>query len=237
MKLRRSRFLLSLYALFITGSVATVFAVDGVVLIDQNRALAGNVTPGDAPGFPVSLTLPGSYRLSGNLTVPVNTTGIAIQADRVTLDLNGFSIAGDGTGGKAGVRTEDNAGAGLSFRGVTVRNGTITNFLIGVNLSTATVDGSSEVTQIRAIDNHSGGIVVGNNSIVTGNLATGNVFGISTMAHAVVSGNTSTGNTQFGFEVDCPSAIVGNLARGNPTPFAVTNAFTCTFANNTPATP
>jgi hypothetical protein len=40
------------------------------VLIDQNRALAGNVTPGDNPGFPVTLSLPGSYRLSGNLTAP-----------------------------------------------------------------------------------------------------------------------------------------------------------------------
>ena len=53
------------------------FAVDGVVLIDQNHALAGNVTPGDTPGFPVTISQPGSYRLTGNLIVPdANTTAI-----------------------------------------------------------------------------------------------------------------------------------------------------------------
>ena len=72
-----------------------VEAVDGVVLIDQNRALAGNVTPGDFPGFPVTISRPGSYRLSGNLEVTdPDITAIEITADHVTLDLNGFSIQG-----------------------------------------------------------------------------------------------------------------------------------------------
>src|SRR5690348_7192989 len=72
-------------------------AADGVILIDQAAALAGSVTPGDAPGFPVTLSQPGSYRLSGNLTVPdADTTAIQITADSVTLDLNGFTIAGPG---------------------------------------------------------------------------------------------------------------------------------------------
>src|SRR6266567_2659981 len=71
------------------------YAVDGVVLINQSSALAGNVTPGDAPGFPVTISVAGSYRLSGNLTVPdANTTAIEITADDVTIDLNGFSIIG-----------------------------------------------------------------------------------------------------------------------------------------------
>src|SRR6266446_3470936 len=77
------------------GSLGNLYAVDGVVLIDQNRALAGGVTPGDTPGFPVTISLAGSYRLSGNLTVPnANTTAILITADNVTIDLNGFSIIG-----------------------------------------------------------------------------------------------------------------------------------------------
>src|SRR5438046_155584 len=77
------------------GSLGNLYAVDGVVLIDQNRALAGGVTPGDAPGFPVTLSVAGSYRLSGNLTVPdENTNAIVVSADNVTIDLNGFSILG-----------------------------------------------------------------------------------------------------------------------------------------------
>src|ERR1700760_4561283 len=74
---------------------SSLYAVDGVVLIDQNHALAGNITPGDTPGFPVTITQPGSYKLSGNLTVAdANTTAIVIASDYVTLDLNGFSIIG-----------------------------------------------------------------------------------------------------------------------------------------------
>ena len=73
----------------------SLFAVDGIVLIDQSHALAGGITPGDAAGFPVTISQPGSYRLSGNLIVPdMNTTAIVITADGVTLDLNGFSIMG-----------------------------------------------------------------------------------------------------------------------------------------------
>ncbi len=74
---------------------SSLYAVDGVILIDQNHALIGNITPGDAPGFPVTISQPGSYRLSGDLIVPdANTTAIQITADHVTLDLNGFAIIG-----------------------------------------------------------------------------------------------------------------------------------------------
>src|SRR5256885_13905531 len=72
-----------------------MYAVDGAVLINQSAALAGNVTPGDTPGFPVTISVSGSYKLSGNLTVPdANTSAIQISADHVTIDLNGFSIIG-----------------------------------------------------------------------------------------------------------------------------------------------
>jgi len=76
---------------------STAWAVDGVVLIDQNRALAGNVTPGDAPGFPITISVSGSYRLASNLTVPnENTTAIDVTtaAGSVAIDLNGFTIHG-----------------------------------------------------------------------------------------------------------------------------------------------
>ena len=74
--------------LFATNTVA----VDGVILIDQNKALAGNVTPGDTAGFPVTISQPGSYRLSSNLTVPSGQSAITITVPNVTIDLNGFSM-------------------------------------------------------------------------------------------------------------------------------------------------
>jgi hypothetical protein len=74
-----------LYAADVTDSMGSsrpvipgrLLPADGVVYIDQNHALGGGVTPGDAAGFPVTISQSGSYRLSGNLTVPdLNTTAI-----------------------------------------------------------------------------------------------------------------------------------------------------------------
>ena len=65
------------------------------VIINQGKALMGNVTPGDAAGFPVTLSQPGSYVLTSNLTVSnANTHAIDITVDDVTVDLNGFVIQG-----------------------------------------------------------------------------------------------------------------------------------------------
>src|SRR2546423_9959248 len=85
------------------GVAMPAWAVDGVILIDQNKAMTGNVTPGDTPGFPVTISLPGSYRLASNLTVPdSDTTAIRITAANVTLDLNGFAILGPTTCSRTG---------------------------------------------------------------------------------------------------------------------------------------
>jgi len=104
-----------------------------VALIDQARAEAGGVTPGDAPGFPVTLSQGGSYRLAGNLAIgDPNTTAIEVTADNVTLDLGGFAIVGATS--CSGVPTHCfpvGSGDGVRFSpanrkaGLTVSNGTI----------------------------------------------------------------------------------------------------------------
>ena len=45
----------------------TAFAVDGVFEINQVKAEAGGVSPGDTAGFPVHLNQEGSYRLTGDI--------------------------------------------------------------------------------------------------------------------------------------------------------------------------
>src|SRR5438128_5584609 len=126
-----------LVAAAVLGGVAMpAWAVDGVILIDQNKAMAGSVTPGDAPGFPVTISLPGSYRLAGDLTVPdANTDAILITANNVTLDLNGFAILGptacnrSGSGGDGAVvcapTGNGNGVNGTQASNITVVNGTI----------------------------------------------------------------------------------------------------------------
>jgi hypothetical protein len=106
---------------------------DGVITIDQAKAEAGGVTPGDAPGFPVTLSQGGSYRLSGNLVVGnAGTTAIDVTADNVTLDLNGFAILGaTSCSGEPTSCYPIGSGDGVRFAagnrkaGLTVRNGTI----------------------------------------------------------------------------------------------------------------
>jgi hypothetical protein len=70
---------------------ACLFAVDGQVLINQSTVMA-------AGGFPYKITQPGSYKLSGPLTMTTTVSGnfnstdvaIEIESGQVTLDLNGL---------------------------------------------------------------------------------------------------------------------------------------------------
>ena len=103
----------------------TAYATDGVIEINHARALAGGVTPGDTPGYPVTITQPGSYRLTSNLTQPdINTDLVVIAADGVTLDLNGFSLSGSNTCTWTGATfscTTSGAGTGVLGTGAGVR--------------------------------------------------------------------------------------------------------------------
>ena len=82
--------------MLVLAPAATALAADGVVEINQACALAGCFA-GDAAGFPVSITSSGSYVLTSDLA-PGATDAISIPADDVTVDLNGFTIAGTGLG-------------------------------------------------------------------------------------------------------------------------------------------
>jgi hypothetical protein len=111
----------------------TSSAVDGVFLIDQNRALAGSVTPGDTPGFPIVISQPGSYRLSGSLTVPAAVNAIMITVPNVTLDLNGFAIVTTPVTPPASSYGIFSRTAGAASN-IVVRNGTITGFTVAFSV-------------------------------------------------------------------------------------------------------
>jgi hypothetical protein len=115
-------------ALLFAGFATNLSAVDGLVLIDQSRALAGTVTPGDTPGFPISITQPGSYRLSGNLTVPSGQSAIVLAAQNISIDLNGFNITTP-TQPQAGGATAIVANGVVAPNGLAIRNGRIEGFV------------------------------------------------------------------------------------------------------------
>jgi parallel beta-helix repeat protein len=233
----------------LTGFASSAFAVDGVVLIDQTRVLAGNVTPGDAPGFPVTISLPGSYKLSGNLTVPAGTDAIVIQSDNVSLDLNGFGIAGaESSADFAGITDQ-----GTVHRAISIRNGVMSK--LGINM----VSDQVEVREMRISDavdaitlGGSAAVVTGNNlfknvigirvsgsdGLISNNIASFNAAGIFAFTKALVSGNATNFNTFFGINAFCPSHMIGNQASNNGIDsrfnIDVTPNSGCTTVNNNP---
>ena len=222
-------------ALLYAGLCCSLHAVDGVVLIDQNRALAGSVTPGDAPGFPVTISQPGSYRLSGNLTVPnVDTTAIDITADNVTIDLNGFSIIGPNVcsllacsslpGGFAlgkGVYSE-------SRSSISVVNGSIR----GIGGEGIYLSGfGSYVEKVHVDSSGAAGIAV-SYGVVIGNTVTRSAVGISLSGSGTVSGNNAVGNRDVGFQIVCPTAMIGNSAALNGQNVRIRAGTGCAFTGN-----
>lgn len=233
---------------------SSLYAVDGVILIDQNRALAGNVTPGDAPGFPVTISQRGSYRLSGNITVPnANTTVIQITADYVTLDLNGFSIsgpvvctpnpticnlAGSGDGVNAesrqGVRVLNGIVRGMGAFGIDMTSGhsnviervhILSNELGGIRIVSGRV-----VDSVISLNGNTGLIV--EQSVATGNIVNSNGANGILANLSTVTGNTASRNQGAGISASCPSSIIGNTAFNNGAGNINAGGPTCALANN-----
>ena len=174
----------------------------GEILITQAKANAGNVTPGDNPGFPVSLTQPGSYQLAGNLTVPAGKNGVVIAAHDVTVDLNGFRIYG------SNVATNGIVG---SMNSSTVRNGTVALFkLNGIHLS----GDFAVVENMRAVVSGSYGIAVtGRSSLIQENVVSSNFDGIFA-SNSLVQGNVVSQNARYGIRA-LRSTVLGNTISSN----------------------
>jgi hypothetical protein len=199
------------------GLAGSVWAVDGVVDINQARALAGGVSPGDTAGFPVTVSQAGSYRLTGNLTVPdANTTAISVAADNVTVDLNGFSILGPTvcTGSPVTACAPAGSGDGVSVSAgerVAVFNGAVQ----GVGRDGVAVGLRSRVEHVRASSNGDEGIQTGDGCTVSGNTTAHNGGNGITAARSTVGGNVTEGNRQDGIVCLGGCTMTGNTATSN----------------------
>ena len=216
------------------------WAVDGVVLVTQARALAGGVTPGDAPGFPVEINLPGSYRLAGNLQVSSpDVSVIRVNANNVTIDLNGFTLFGPGPelGTAHGIVANDdleNPGGSA----VTVTNGIVRD----MGGSGIQLDSSCIVDHVSALNNGDDGIFLTTGAIIRFseandnrgdgfNIATGQVissnatfnrgdgvrigFGSSLVRDSVLERNAGFGLNAFTTEPNTQSGYKGNIITNN----------------------
>lgn len=216
-------------------------AAAGITLIAQQNVLAGKVTPGDAPGFPVTITQPGSYRLAGNLTVPdASTTAMEIAAGNVTIDLNGFSILGPNICTPSPTRcTSPGAGVGIVAVGapgvlspshIRVFNG----FIRGMGSHGIRMLGDHNVVErVHSLMNGGPGIMVPQGSVidsvarlngggtaiaawmVRGSMAIANSnIGIVVHSGGVASGNVSVYNDGSGMRADF-STLTGNTVNEN----------------------
>jgi parallel beta-helix repeat protein len=187
----------------------------GIVEINQDKAVAGNVTPGDTGGFPVTLSQRGSYRLTSNLTVPPGSTsvpnGIHITADDVTLDLNGFAIVSDGCSGTP--LSCNGWGAGIVAQdirtGVTVMNGTVRGMPAG-----AVFLGSGRIERMQIIGNLQG--ITMKRGVVSNNVVQGNQgLGIWLVETGSVIGNTALDNGSLGIFFGGQGGWAHNVLAGN----------------------
>ncbi|MEZ4332620.1 MAG: right-handed parallel beta-helix repeat-containing protein [Myxococcota bacterium] len=141
-----------------------VQADPGRIEINQAAALAGGVTPADAPGFPVTLDRAGSYVLTGDLDLSaVLSSGIEIVADDVSLDLAGFGIRGPVTCVRNASDVTCSQGA-LPFAGIhssasgtRIRNGRIR----GIRGSGVLVGASATLEDLDVVENAADGIATG----------------------------------------------------------------------------
>lgn len=192
------------FATFIAAHPAP--AADGQILIGQAKALAGNVTPGDAPGFPVTLTRTGSYKLIGNLDIPPGLNGIEANAVEATIDLNGFRIDGKGraTAGDCIVGNQ---------RNLTVRNGTVMRCNRGIYFK-----GGNIASELRIAENEYGIRVENTTAAIKNNTFIANVNGVfcadsSTgclIENNLIRGFQRTGVSYGAFVAD-GSTLIGNM--------------------------
>lgn len=202
------------------GAVACMVAVPasavtidkGIVLITQADALAGGVTPTDTPGFPVTLSETGSYRFASNLQVTSLVNGIEVRAPEITIDMNGFRLAGSGQG-RNGITS--------FFRALTVVNGSIRGFTLdGVR----TVGSDLVVDNMRITDNGRNGVIAdgfnpgtnGDSVSVTNSDVSRNQYGVICTKYCLIQNNTISGNTSTAMTIHGIGGIVlNNTVTGN----------------------
>jgi hypothetical protein len=108
---------------------------------------------------PYTISQPGSYYLTRNLTAPEDTVGIVIDADDVTLDLNGFTLWGDAVG-HDGITVPNPS---FFVINTTIRNGSVRGFRNGISVE-ASKSGTYE--DLVLINNVGSGIRAGPGSLV-----------------------------------------------------------------------
>lgn len=155
--------------------------------------------------------------LAHDLSCP-GSHGIVVGASGIKIDLKGFAVSGDQSVGHYGIYD-------LGYDSVTVQNGVLRNFNIGVGV----LDGDKvSVSNVVASGNVPDGIyIAGDSAKIRSSIASGNGTGIEVHgASAAIQSSTASGNdSTYGILVDGASAsIKASNASGNHVGITVTGA-------------
>ena len=202
----------------------TAGLVSDPVSVDAAQAARGGVTPGDASGYPITISQPGRYRLAGDLIVPAHTDGIVITAPNVTLDLNGHSVRGPvrcthsaaNRAVECDWQVEPSARAGINSVAAAhsvIRNGAVTGFA-GVGIH----HGEAALLENLEVSANAGAGIVGNDprdgSVVRQVLVHYNGGSGIVCEHVSVERSSFADNGGTG--VDCHSGeFSDSVSRGN----------------------
>jgi hypothetical protein len=199
----------ALVAIAISCVAGKALAVDGEVLIDQERALQGGVTPGDQPGFPITISQSGRYKLVGNLRVPASKKGIVVNADAVTIDFNGFIMTGNKEGWVGVQSREDSINR---QRWLTVLNGTITGFA-----SASVLAGEYAIVDSMRIVDNADGAWLGNFARISRSTIVGNGVGVGCGSSCLIESNiiSSNGGQAGVFMASGGGTVLGNTITEN----------------------
>lgn len=191
-------------ALLLALLAAPAFADRGARELSAECAPFGCV-PGDSGGYPITLTEPGSYILTSNLTTTsANQTLIQVNADNVQIDLNGFALLGPavcsgGTVTCTGTGSGDGISAG-SRNYVTIRNGSIR----GMGDAGILVGNYARIEDVTVSSNGGQGVSV---------LGFASVGGVFRRLSIGLNGNGGIGSA-FGSHHLIDSTVINNAAQG-----------------------
>jgi parallel beta-helix repeat protein len=206
-----------------------------VVLLPRLTFAQGSLTPPASPGptmktldqidaklekrtpissLPYTISAPGSYYLTRNLTATGSSAGITISADNVTVDLDGFALIGGGGGTVAGISMP-----GMQ-KNACIRNGTIRSWTNGGLRAFSTANCFYE--KLRISDNTGGnaiaGVLIGSRSTIRDCVATKNSGpGFQSAEICTVTACTASNNSAEGFSLGNAVTVTNCAASGNAT--------------------
>lgn len=191
-----------LVAVLLTLVSSALHAADGVTEINHACAVNGGCMLSDLPGYPVTIGVSGSYRLTGNLdmTATPEVNAIEIDTGYVALDLGGFRIRGfnhcSGTPGSSYDCTHNDPNAnGVAVKagdaGVRVFNGQIHGLRgSGIRAPDATL---LQVDRVVVSNVGNSGFILGDQARLTHSVAHKNgVHGVEAGDHAIISQFTAS---------------------------------------------